>query len=107
MSNAVMNPFDLRGWFRLASHVDEQRGNDEQIVMPAGYYAARQRRAIAVTRQRTLAGRRHHAARQRGALANGTQGPDQHPTLASNVVMNALAIARLVSTIVPRWQATR
>jgi hypothetical protein len=49
MSNAVMNPFDLRGWLRLASHVGKQRGNDEQIVMPAGYYAARQRRAIAVT----------------------------------------------------------
>ena len=49
MSNAVMNPFDPRGWLRLASHVDEQRGNDEQIVMPAGYDAAGQRRAIAVT----------------------------------------------------------
>jgi hypothetical protein len=47
----VVNPFDLRGWLRLASHVGKQRGNDEQIVMPAGYYAARQRRAIAVTRQ--------------------------------------------------------
>ena len=51
MSNAVMNSFDPRGWFRLASHVGKQRGNDEQIVMPAGYYAAGQRRAIAVTRQ--------------------------------------------------------
>jgi hypothetical protein len=71
-------------------------------IANAGYYAARQRRAIAVTRQRTLAGRRHHAARQRGALANGTQGPDQHPTLASNVVMCELTFSRLVSAIVPR-----
>jgi len=31
-----MNSFDPRGWFRLASHVDGQRGNDEQIVQDAG-----------------------------------------------------------------------
>ena len=31
-----MNPFDPRGWVRLASRVDEQRGNDEQIVRDAG-----------------------------------------------------------------------
>jgi hypothetical protein len=37
--------------------VDEQRGNDEQIVMPthSGYYAVQQRRAIAATRQCTEA----------------------------------------------------
>jgi hypothetical protein len=34
-----------------------------------GYNVARQRRAVAVTRQRPHVGRRHHAARQRGALA--------------------------------------
>ena len=72
------------------------------------YYAARQRRAIAATRQRTFAGRRHHAARQRGALARwhtgtrpasyvGKQRSDvrthllaagfgYRPTLTSNVV---------------------
>jgi hypothetical protein len=77
-------------------------------IANAGYYAACQRRDIAVTRKRTLAGRRHHAARQRGALARwhtgtrpasyvGKQRSDvrtrrlaagfgYRPTLTSNVV---------------------
>ena len=77
-------------------------------IANAGYYAARQRRAIAVTRQRILVGRRHHAARQRGAMARlhsrtrpasyvGKQRSDvrthllaagfgYRPTLTSNVV---------------------
>ena len=49
-------------------------GRDEGMSYTS-YYAARQRRAIAATRQRTFAGRRHHAARQRGALARWHTGP--------------------------------
>jgi hypothetical protein len=67
-----------------------------------GDYAACQRRGIATTRQRTKIGFRHHAARQRGAMARQRARPDQHPTLTSNAVMDKLTFVRLVSAVVPR-----